>query len=254
MRSFLLFCVLVLAAPSAFSQAVASNVYSWPLSPVVRHPTYEERTFLSGITRDFSNLTVQAITLFANQPAHPAQELDEEVLLIIKAGELTLTIGEKRTQLGPGSIVLLMPGDAHRLENKSSQPLTYYQIRYMSNEMPDLDLYRLMGTSFWVDRKEMGRITPDNEGNRPIIDTGTIMAKRLTAHVTTLSPGSKAYSPHRHRAAEIVIVVEGAVQERIDETQQGVLAGDVIFLEPNTLHSLQKNSQEQCTYFVLQFE
>ncbi|MDB5240950.1 MAG: hypothetical protein JWP57_1575, partial [Spirosoma sp.] len=80
MRPFLLFLILTVVAPAAFPQAIASKVYSWNHSPIVKQPGHEERTLLAGTTRDFSNVTVQGITLFPNQPSQPIQELEEEAL------------------------------------------------------------------------------------------------------------------------------------------------------------------------------
>ncbi|WP_332369137.1 hypothetical protein [Spirosoma telluris] len=145
MRSFLLFWVILLASLPAFPQSVLSTVYSYTHLPAVTHPGYEEQTLAEGTTRDFSHVIVQAITIGANQPTQPTQQLDEEAILIIKTGELTLTLGSKHKTLGPGSVVIIMPGDDYQIENKVTQSLTYYQIRYTSNEMPDLDLYQLVG-------------------------------------------------------------------------------------------------------------
>ncbi|MBD2755981.1 cupin domain-containing protein [Spirosoma validum] len=250
----LLVLLLTLLAPLAFSQPIASKVYSWNQSPVTKQGGYEDRTILSGTTRDFSNLTVHGITLFAHQPSQPVHKLDEEQLIIVKEGELTLTLGEKQKTLGSGSVALIMPGDLHRLENKTSKPLTYYLMRYISNEMPDLDLDRLAGGSFWVDWKEVPYKSHDKGGIRRMFDCGTVMTKRFEMHVTTLNPGLWSHPPHTHRAAEILLMVDSSAQESIDGSLQPAGAGDVIFLESNVPHGIQNTSSGKCMYFAFQFE
>lgn len=254
MKSLLYFCLIALVTSPAFSQAIASKVYSWNQSPVVKHAGYEERTILAGTTRDFTSLTVHGVTLFANQPSISAQKLDEEQLLIVKEGELTLTLGEKTKTLGPGSVALIMPGDLHRIENKTTRPLTYYMMRYTSNEMPDLDLDRLAGSSFWVDWKEVPYKPHDKGGIRRMFDCGTVMTKRFEMHVTTLNAGLWSHPPHTHRAAEILLMIENTAQESIDGVLQPAGVGDLIFLESNVPHGIQNTSQGSCTYFAFQFE
>ena len=254
MKVFACFWLMVFAIVPALSQSIASNVYAWNQAPVVKHAGYEERTILSGTSRDFSQLSVHAITLFANQPVHHAQKLDEEQLIIIKEGDLTVRLGQKTKTLGPGSVVLIMPSDLHQFANKSTKPVTYYVMRYTSNEVPDLDLDRLAGGSFWVDWKDIPFKTHDKGGIRRMFDCATVMAKRFEMHVTTLNAGLWSHPPHTHRAAEILLMVDSTAQESIDGVLQPAGAGDLIFLESNVPHGIQNTSRGPCTYFAFQFE
>lgn len=255
MKPFLLFLLLAFTPCPAFAQAIASTVYAWTQAPVYKYAGFEDRILLEGSTRDFSSLSVHAITLFARQPTQPDQQLDEEALFIVKAGELTVTLGKKSRTLGPGSVVLIMPGDFYRLENKTTQPLTYYLMRYTSNEVPDLDLYRLAGGSFWVDWNEVPFTPHDKGGVRRMIDCATVMSKRFEMHVTTLNAGLWSHPVHTHRAAEILILIDNTAQERIDGVLKPASAGDVIFLESSVPHAIQNTSrQASCTYFAFQFE
>ena len=255
MKPLLLFLFIVTASIPAFAQAIASTVYAWKQAPVLKQAGSEDRTLLEGSTRDFSSLSLHAITLFAYQPAELGQQLDEEALLIIKEGHLTLTLEKKIKTLGPGSVVLIMPGDFYRIENKTAQPLTYYLMRYTSNEVPDLDLYRLAGGSFWVDWNEIPFTAHDKGGIRRMIDCATVMSKRFEMHVTTLRAGLWSHPPHTHRAAEILILIDNTAQETINGVLKPAGAGDVIFLEANVPHAIQNTSRQlSCTYFAFQFE
>ena len=255
MKPLLFLVLLTMALKPAFAQTIASTVYSWKQAPILKQTSFEDRTLLEGSTRDFSSLSLHAITLFAHQPAQPDQQLDEEALLIIKEGHLTLTLGQKTKTLGPGSVVLIMPGDFYRIGNQTNQSLTYYLMRYTSNEVPDLDLYRLAGGSFWVDWKEIPFTPHDKGGIRRMIDCATIMSKRFEMHVTTLNAVLWSHPPHTHRAAEILIMIDNIAQESIDGVLKPASAGDVIFLDANVPHAIQNTSQQgSCSYFAFQFE
>ncbi|RAK00169.1 (S)-ureidoglycine aminohydrolase [Larkinella arboricola] len=254
MKPFLLLILLGVFAQSALAQTLPSKVYSWNKAPVVKYTGYEDRTLVEGTTRDFNDFSVHGITLFADQPELPTQIVDDEILVIVKEGELTVTLGEKTKTLGPGSVVLVMPGDAHRFANKSRKSVTYFVMRYTSKEVPDLDLTQLAGQSFWVDWKEVPYKPHDKGGIRRIFDQATVMCKRFEMHVTTLNPGLWSHPPHTHRAAEILLLIENTAQESIDGVLHPAEVGDIIFLEANVPHGIQNTGSKPCTYFAFQFE
>ncbi|GAB4018133.1 cupin domain-containing protein [Spirosoma koreense] len=254
MNRFFLFGLLMLVGFRGFPQTIASTVYSWSQASAVSYPDHTERTLLNGVTRDFANLNVRGITLLANQPSQPSQTLDEETLLIIREGELTVTLGGKTRTLGPNSIVLVMPGDLHRFENKSTRPVLYYEIRYTSNEMPDLDLDRMAGESFWIDWNDVPFQPHDKGGIRRMFDRATVMTKRFEMHVTTLRPGLLSHPPHTHRAAEMLILVDSSAQIIIGGALHPAGAGDLVFLESDVAHGLHNTGSAPCTYFAFQFE
>ncbi|GAA4394917.1 hypothetical protein GCM10023187_01250 [Nibrella viscosa] len=254
MKFLLPFWVVVCFTSPAFSQALASAVYSWQHSPVTKQAGYEERTLLHGSTSVMADLTIQAITVQPHSSPQSAQELDEEVIVLVKSGELNLTLGSKQKLLGAGSAVLIMPGDPFRLANTSKQPLTYYFIRFMSNEVPDLDLYRLMGQSFWVDYQHAPYEQDGQGGSRRMMDCATVMCRRLTLCVTTLSPGITNQPPHTHPAAEVMILLDNTAQVQLNGQVYQAKTGDVIFMESQAAHTLHPPASGSCTYVSLHFE
>jgi (S)-ureidoglycine aminohydrolase len=254
MKSVPLFCIFLLTAHLAFPQAIVSKVYSWERLLAEKNTGYVERMVFDGSAKGFSNISLQTVTLLANQPSQPAQQLDEEALVIVKEGELALTLGQKKKALGPGSITLLMPGDFFQLENKASQPLTYYFLRCTSNEVPDLDLYRLAGNSFWVDWHDVPYTSITQGGIRELFDGATIMAKRLKIDMITLTPGSSTPASQSHSAGKVLVIIDNPVQVTIDEVPHKAEAGDVVFLGAESAHLIQNTGSSKCTYLSVQLE
>ncbi|GAA4462868.1 hypothetical protein GCM10023189_40130 [Nibrella saemangeumensis] len=246
--------MIALATALAFSQASAPSVFSWKQAPVVKRPNYEERTLMQGTTSHFSDIRIQAITHYTKTSPEETQQLDEEALVIIREGELTLTLGGKQKTLGPGSVVVLMPGDAFRLDNQTDQPLTYYFIRYTSNEMPDLDLYRLTGDSFWVDSRDVPYTPDDKGGIRRLFAAATVMNRRCEMNIMTLNPGIWRNPPHTHQAAELLIILENTALVHSDGEQKRAEAGDVIFWDAGVAHAIQNTMPEKCSYIALHFQ
>lgn len=254
MKFIAFFNLFLVVSRLTFAQTIPSKVYSWEKAPVEKKGGFEDRTIVEGTTRDFNNFSVHGITIPPNLTPQPAEIREDEAMIIVKTGELTVSLGSRIKTLGPGSVVVIMPGDGHRLENKSSAPVTYHVMRYTSKEVPDLDLTQMEGGSFWVDWKDVAYQPNAKGGRRNIFDRATVMCKRFEMHVTTLNEGLWSHPPHTHRAAEILMLIENTAQESIDGVMQPAKVGDIIFLESNVPHGILNTTKGTCTYFAFQFE
>lgn len=235
-------------------EPIRSGVYVWNDTPVTRKTDSEQRLLLNGRTTDFSRFSLHATTLPARQAPHPAHRHADEELIIIKEGELTVTIEGKSKTLGAGSVALMMPGDEHGFVNAGDAPATYYVMRYESREPVNAQRGRQAGGSFWIDWRDVPFTAHDKGGIRRLFDRATAMTKRFEMHVTTLNKGLWSHPPHTHRAAEILLLIDQTAQESIDGTLHPARVGDVIFLESTVPHAIQNTSNGPCTYFAFQFE
>jgi (S)-ureidoglycine aminohydrolase len=236
------------------TQPIVSKTYVWAKAPVSRKAASEQRAILDGTSTDFNHIEIHATTLAAHQAPHPAHKHDDEELIIIKEGKLTVTIAGKANTLGPGSVALMMPGDEHGFDNQSDSPATYYVMRYAAKEPADTGRGKKTGGSFWIDWKEVAFQPHDKGGIRRLFDRATTMSKRFEMHVTTLNQGLWSHPPHTHKAAEILLMVDGSAQESIDGKLHPATTGDLIFLESNVPHAIQNTGNKPCTYFAFQFE
>ncbi len=249
-----LLSLILSAGSSLILQPIDSNVYSWKEAAVVKKAGSDQRKLLEGSATDFKHIEVHATTVPAHQAPHPAHRHDDEELIIIKEGELTVTIAGKVKTLGPNSIAMMMPGDEHGFENKGDVPATYYVMRYASKEPVDLARGQKAGGSFWVDWKEVPFQPHDKGGVRRMFDRATAMTKRFEMHVTTLNNGLASHPPHTHRAAEMLIMMNNAAESSIDGKLIPNSTGDLTYLESNVPHNITNNTQKPCTYFAFQFE
>ncbi len=237
-----------------FAQSIPSQVAGWQTAAVAKKATSEQRVLLEGSTRDFKHLKVHATTLPPHQTPHSPHHHDDEELVLVKEGYLTVTIGSNSKTLGPGSVALLLPGDEHGFENKGDSVATYYLMRYDAVAPVDTARGRKAGGSFWVDYREVAFQPHDKGGIRRFFDRPTAMTKRFEMHMTTLNPGLWSHPPHTHRAAEILLPLEGQAQESIGGVLHPATRGDVIFLESEVPHAIQNTGTKPCRYFAFQFE
>lgn len=254
MKRFLYFALLIGLPGLLSAQTLPSQIYTWQGAIVSKKTSSEQRVLLEGSTRDFKHLKIHATTLPPHQAPHPAHQHADEELLIVKEGNLTVTIEGKTATLGPGSVALMLPGDSHGFENKEDSSVTYFVMRYESSAPADTARGRRAGSSFWIDYREVAFQGHAKGGIRRFFDRPTAMTSRFEMHVSTLKPGLWSHPPHTHRAAEILLLIEGEAQESIDGSLHPARVGDIIFLESNVPHAIQNTGSKPCTYFAFQFE
>ncbi|MPR36235.1 cupin domain-containing protein [Cytophagaceae bacterium SJW1-29] len=240
-------------AGTAQYQQIPSAVYHWNGVTVTKKANSEQRVLLEGATPAFTHMKVHATTVAAGEAPHPGHEHADEELIIVKDGQLTVTIEGKKETLEKGSIALIMPGDEHALTNGGQKPVTYYIMRYETGQ-PQPERGTKAGGSFVRHWKDLEYKTHDKGGRRNVFDTATTQSERFEMHITTLNEGLMSHPPHTHKAAEILLLIEGEAEESIDGTWQTSQIGDIIFLQSQVPHALRNTGKGSATYFAFQFE
>ena len=96
---------------------------------------------------------------------------NEEHLLIIKTGILTIGIKDSIWSIGGGSIALLMPGEKYSLQNATDDSCTFYLMKYRSKLPMDLARGQASGGSFVKDWNKI-RFQTARQGGSGIISKG----------------------------------------------------------------------------------
>jgi (S)-ureidoglycine aminohydrolase len=154
-----------------------------------------------------------------------------------------------------GDVAIIKPNDLHGIVNNSNKKATYLVMIYenKNNEnkpaiKPEISLSHMVHWDSTLYKNH------DLGGRRNFLDNKTAQAKRFEMHTTTLFKGKQSHPPHQHRAAEILIPIEGQTEEYIDGQCIKDKIGDIIFLESNSSHCIRNIGKKPCTYFAFQFE
>ncbi len=182
------------------------------------------------------------------RPAH-VQEVDEE-LIIIQEGVLTVTINDETKELGPGSVLLIMPKDMQQMNNISKNDVSYFVLIYKA-KTPRTNQGN--ANSQTVDWNNVAFKPHDKGGRRDFFDRPTAMFNRVEMHVTTLNAGLNSHPPHKHIAEEMILMVNGNARMQIGESFYEGSKGDLFFLPSNQLHNLTNIGKGPTTYFAFQF-
>jgi (S)-ureidoglycine aminohydrolase len=262
MKKLILFFCLIQNIAFPQSKPIESKVYFWNNLVVNKKSQGESRPILDGTTPDFKLCKVHASTLLPKSRMRKESYMQEnEELIIVKEGELTVTIEGKTKVLKAGGLALIMSNDVRETENRSDGNTTYYVFQFNSVTPVDLERGKKAGGSLMINWDEVPFKPHDKGGRKDFFNRPTSMTKRFEMHTTTLNEGLMSHPAHTHKAAEIIFLVNSQgneatsqAQETIDGTWQDAKVGDIIFLQSNSLHGIRNSGKGTCTYFAFQFE
>lgn len=232
---------------------LGANVYNWNKLEVEKKKSGERRQILDGKTEVFSHFEIHVTTLDPGKAPHGSHtHKDHEELIIVKEGKIKQTIGDEEKILGPGSIILAMPGDEHGISNAGDTRASYYIIKWKMDDFSLADKGEDK-KSIMLDWDEFEFKTTKKGGRRQVLRQPTSMVQELEMHVTTLNEGMKSHDQHTHLDEEIILVLKGEVEELIDDKPYRAEAGSLIFLNSMIPHGIRNVGAGQCEYFAIRW-
>jgi len=238
----------------AQSDTLRSAVYNWSNIQPVKVETRETKKVLEGSTLDLEHLEIHTSTIGPGVVNHPPMiHNDVDELILIKEGNVQVTINNKTQTLGPNSVLFILAGDEQSFKNNSDKSATYYVLSFRGRTPIDIPRGKKGGGTFMVDWKDIIVKKTDKGESRQIFDQPSPMFQRFDMHATNLNPGMISHPPHTHRSEEIILMIKGDVQMQIGENFFNATSGDVILLEGNVPHALNNTGSEQCSYYAIQW-
>lgn len=262
MKKIVAWLMFVQLYAHAQEKPMESKVYYWNDLTAIKRPQGEARQVLEGTTPDFKLCKIHASTLLPkSRMKQEAYSQENEELIIVKEGELTVTIEGKTKVLKANGMALIMSNDVRETENKSDANTTYYVFQFNSVSPVDIERGKKSGGSLMLNWDEVAFKPHEKGGRKDFFNRPTSMARRFEMHTTTLNAGLMSHPAHTHKAAEIIFLVNSQkdeatsqAQETIDSNWQEAKVGDIIFLQSNSLHGIRNTGKGTCTYFAFQFE
>ncbi|MEO5998594.1 MAG: cupin domain-containing protein [Chitinophagaceae bacterium] len=255
MKTFLsVLFILMVSQLAAQTDSVPGGVYSWNKARPEKTAFGERRKILQGSSLDLSRLEVHTVMLNAGQSASGAEvKMDLEKLIIVKDGQLAITIKDSSKTLGPGSYAVIIAGDKHGFKNTSGKPVVYFSLSYTAKLPVNIQRGNIAGGSFMKDWSQL-EVRQTNKGeSRPIFDRPSSMFAKFDMHATALNPGIASHDAHTHRAEEIILMIKGDVQFQLNQSFAPASPGDVIFYPAYSLHAVKNTGSLQCGYFAIQW-
>lgn len=229
-------------------------VYDWNTMEVVKTKSGEKRQVFEGQTNVLSYFEVHVTTLNPGKAPHGSHvHADMEELIIIKEGLIEQTINGVKKKLGPGSVILALPGDDHGIWNAGTTKASYYIIRWRTGEKPNLSRAKESGGSKFYDWNEIEFKNTGKGGKRQFMNRSTALLENLEMHVTTLNEGVTSHGEHIHSNEEIILMIKGEAEESIDGSPHRMTPGSLVLLTDDVPHGIKNVGKGQCEYFAFKW-
>jgi quercetin dioxygenase-like cupin family protein len=124
------------AAAANLPGKLGSTVLDWAALPVKATKTGERRELVNSPTCTCANLEGHVTTLRTGEVPHAPHHHPDEELVIVKEGQMEVTINGVSTRAGPGSIVFYASNDQHGMKNVGTTMASYHVIRFVTAATP----------------------------------------------------------------------------------------------------------------------
>lgn len=240
----------------AQSDSIQSGNYSWKDPGTKTQNNIFSTTIFEGKVYDMEWLQMTANAIQSTKQKIKQQvPSNEEHLLIVKSGTITLMAKDSTWTIGAGSLALLMPGEKYTIQNNGTDLCNFYEMKYRSREPVNLARAKDAGGSIVSNWNNIAFIPNNNGGGRRnFFNRPSAMTKRIEIHVTTLKEGVKSHEPHTHPAEEIILMMENKTEMLIADQFYKGAEGSIYYLGSNILHGIKNDGIGSCTYFAIQFE
>ena len=236
------------------NDSLLSGVYNWNKLEPVKEDTRVRRQVLEGKTFALEYFEIHISTLEPGKAPHPPHtHADQEELMIVKEGQVKITIAGQSKILGPGSIAFAIPGDEHGIENAGNTTATYYILKCKGKLPMDIERARKAGGSFMLDWNDLKTNNTGKGYRRDFFNKATSQLAQFEMHTTALNADSVSHAPHTHVQEEIILILRGNVTMHIDGKLIPASPGDIVFLSSGIRHALLNTGKEQCEYFAFQW-
>ena len=258
MKISLLFMAFLLPALN-FSdknlEKINTSVFDWEQMKVEKTRSGERRQILEGKTNAFDYFEIYVTTLSPGNAPHGSHvHADMEELIIVKEGLIEQSINGDKKLLGPGSVILALPGDDHGIRNAGDSEASYYIIRWKTSKKDNLIQTEKTGSSAFYNWNEIEFRNTAKGGKRQFMNRPTVLLENLEMHVTTLNEGVTSHEEHVHSNEEIILVIKGEVEESIDGIPHRLGPGSLIFLTDKVPHGIKNTGKGQCEYFAFKWK
>jgi (S)-ureidoglycine aminohydrolase len=251
MRTILLLLAVTVASISmAQVKSTTSRAYNWNNMIKSNVGSEERRLIREGGSINFDQFEIYAATLKPGKsvPSYTNDHLDE--LIILKEGELKMTVKEESKILEQGSVAFIMMDDAFRIENSGKIDALYYVLKFKSKSPDDPARGKAAGGSAFVNWNNIPFKATEKGGRRQFFERPSTTLSWLEMHVSVLNPGYESHPPHTHPEEEVIILLRGQAMMHIDGSEHMIAPGGLVFLDSMTPHAIKSTGNEPSEYFA----
>jgi quercetin dioxygenase-like cupin family protein len=197
-------------------------------------------------------------TLQPGMTSHPVHHHAWEEILVVKEGDVEVSINGQSHRAGPGSLIFYASHDVHNIKNAGDKPATYYVINFYT------DLVHTTADKPAAEQAVPGKlpssiidcnslpVKPTPTGSRvDIVDSPTLTFLMLGSHITTLNAGQSTKADIIDSGDEIFILKAGTLEAKINGVASRIKEGSFFYCAPNDKRTFRNIGTTPASYQVI---
>ena len=244
-------------APPSQSTPIGTTFVDFDsLTPKIT-PVGLARAVWDAPTPTLEKFEVHITTLRPGMPSHAPHHHPWEEMLLVKEGDLNVSINGQIHHAGPGALIIFASHDVHNV-TAGDKPTTYYVINFYT------DLVHTVPDKPAAEQAVPGKLpssvidcdslpaTPTPTGSRrSVVDSPTLTFQRLESHITTLNAGQSTAINMRDSGDEFFVVKSGTIEAKVNGVACRLTAGSFFYFAPNDGRTFKNIGTTPASYQVI---
>jgi quercetin dioxygenase-like cupin family protein len=244
-------------SPPSHSTPLGTTFVDWD-SLVARYtPVGQSRAVFDNPTSTLDKFEVHITTLRPGMLSHAVHHHPWEEMLLIKEGNVEVSINGEPHKAGPGFLIFFASHDPHNLKNVGTTNATYYVINFVT------DLVHNAVDEPAAEQAVVGKLpssvidcdsqsaTPTPTGSRvSVLDSPTLTFQRLSVHITTLNAGQSTRTDLVDPGDELFIVRSGLLEATVNGITCRMKEGSLFYCAPNDKRTFRNIGTTPASYQV----
>jgi quercetin dioxygenase-like cupin family protein len=243
-------------SPPALSEPLRSTFVDWDSLRFKVTPAGLYCAVFDQPTSALDKIEVHVTSLLPGIASHTPHHHPWEELLLIKDGQVEVSINGKTQTAGVGALVFIASHDVHNVTNNGKVPAVYYVINFVTDAV---NTVRNQPAAEWAPAPLLSsRVVdcekipvPANGGHREVFDAPTLTFLRLESHVSTLAAGKSTTPRNRDPGDELFVVKSGVLEATLNGVACRLSAGSLFYVAPNDERTMKNFGTEACSYQVI---
>ena len=250
--------VAVSYSPPARSIPLGSTFVDWNALSFRPSPVGLYCAIFDEPTPTLEKFEVHVTTLRPGMASHSPHHHPWEEMLLIKSGQVEVSINGRKQGAGPGALVFLASNDAHNLTNTGSTPATYYVVNFYTGSVHTV---RDQPAAEWAPPQMLSSRVVDCDHlpaaltrighHTEVLDSPTVTFLRLESHITSLNPGESTTPRNRDPGDELFVVKSGMVEATLNGIAHRAGVGSLFYVAPNDERTMRNIGEGPCSYQVI---
>jgi quercetin dioxygenase-like cupin family protein len=250
--------IVVNYGPPSSSTILGSTFVDWDSLTEKINPNGIYRAVFDNATPALDKFEVHVTSLSPGMQSHPVHRHSWEEILLLKEGEVEVSINGKKQHAGPGAFIFFASNDPHNATTVGTKPATYYVINFVTDQSHSTSAKSA------AERAVPGKLpssvidcnsqpsTPTSTGSRVVcVSSPTLTFAQLESHITTLNVGQSTPADGTDPGDEFVVVKSGSIEVKVNGTAARIGEGSMIYWAPNDKRSVRNIGKTPASYQVI---